>query len=268
MSTYKTGSADKPSIDSDQLLIPDWPAPANIHAFVTTRLGGVSAPPYESFNLAHHVGDQPAAVDANRRLLQRHLPAAVHPQWLEQVHGDAVVDAAADGVLRRGDAAITADPEVACVVMTADCLPVLLCDGAGEQVAAVHAGWRGLCGGVVQASVAQFTGGPQTLLAWLGPAIGPAHFEVGEEVLQAALAALPQGFEQRVRQAFRASAAPQRYWCDLYELARLALSSVGVDRVYGGNYCTFADSERFYSYRRDGVTGRMASVIYKRADAG
>lgn len=246
------------------LLIPDWPAPANVHAVVTTRGGGVSQPPWDSLNLGLHVGDDPAHVQANRaRLLyalDRMAPAAT-PQWLEQVHGTAVVEADPDPSRRqantpRADAVYTQAARLPCVVMTADCLPVFFCDRAGTRVAVAHAGWRGLCDGVLEATVATFPVAAG-VLAWMGPAIGPDAFEVGEEVRAAFLAhdaaAVPH---------FRPSPNAGRWLADLYGLARLRLEKAGVAQVAGGGLCTFSDGARFFSYRRDGRTGRMASVIW------
>ncbi len=238
---------------------PDWPAPDRVRALVTTRSGGVSAPPYGSFNLAEHVGDDSAAVAANRARLRRMLPAA--PVWLEQVHGISVAradaaGAAVGGGAVRADASVTRSPATVCAVLTADCLPVLFCDDAATVVGAAHAGWRGLAGGVLEETVARLEAPPQTVLAWLGPAIGPAAFQVGNEVREAFLRTEPDAAE-----AF-APDGSGKWIADLFALARLRLARAGVTRVYGGGQCTHADSGRFYSFRREGRTGRFASLIW------
>lgn len=247
-------------------LVPDWPAPPHVVALSSTRRGGCSRAPYDDgtgaggFNLGTHVGDDPAAVRANRALLRTRLPA--EPVWLNQVHGVQVVDAAAlggSGEVPDADASFAQQPGVVCVVQTADCLPVLLCDAAGSVVAAAHAGWRGLAGGVLENTVARMrSAGAGELMAWLGPAIGPENFEVGAEVKAA--------FEQhdpRAADAFVArTAAPGKYLADLYQLARLRLQGCGVASVYGGGRCTVQEAEDFYSFRRDRVTGRMATLIW------
>jgi YfiH family protein len=235
-------------------IVPDWPAPAHVRALVTTRAGGVSRGPYAAMNLALHVGDDAAAVAENRRRLRLRLPAA--PRWLEQVHGKLAVDAAAAQPGCRADASVAGAREVVCAVLTADCLPVLLCDEAGSAVAAAHAGWRGLAGGVVESAVAAMRRPPESLLAWLGPAIGPQAFEVGDEVREAFLAGAP---------AAAAAFAPRaggKWLADLYRLATLRLNALGVSRVFGGGFCTYREAERFYSFRREGRTGRMASLIW------
>lgn len=241
------------------LLLPDWPASVNVRAAVTTRLGGVSAGPYASLNLGVHVGDEPAAVAENRRRLTAALGLAAQPQWLDQVHGCDIVQAVADGAVRTADAAWSDAPGVGCVVMTADCLPVLFCNQAGTEVAAAHAGWRGLAGGVLEAAVARFSCPTDEIMAWLGPAIGPAHFEVGPEVREAFLAG-PGRVD--VLAACFVPGQGDRLLGDLYELARERLRAAGVSRVYGGGLCTYSDATRFYSFRREPVTGRMASVVW------
>lgn len=241
-------------------LRPDWPAPANVRALTTTRAGGVSRGGYASLNLAGHVGDESSAVAENRRRLRRLAALPAEPAWLNQVHGRGVVRLdAASPPGAEADAATTRMPGVVCAVLTADCLPVLLCDRAGTRVAAAHAGWRGLAGGVLEASVAAMASAPGELLAWLGPAIGPAAFEVGDEVRQAFVSQNPAA-----EQAFAPSPAG-RWLADLYALARLRLAACGVEAVYGGGRCTLREAQHFYSYRRDGETGRMASLIWLEA---
>ena len=232
----------------------DWPAPPNIRARVTTRQGGVSAGPYASFNLGDHVGDDREAVLANRARLAAHLPAA--PRWLNQVHGVTVINAAEGSGVPTADAAFTRQPGVVCAVMTADCLPVLLCDTAGTVVAAAHAGWRGLHAGVIESTLAAMEVPHADVMAWLGPAIGPTAFEVGDEVRVAFMAA--HADDERAFQPY----APGKWLADLYALARARLQRAGVLRVTGGEHCTYRDEGRFFSYRREGVTGRMASVIW------
>ena len=234
---------------------PDWPAPPRVRAGFTTRLGGVSAPPYHALNLGDHVGDDPAAVDENRRRLTEALALPAVPRWLNQVHGCRVVSAGEVTAGCEADASFTRVPGVVCAVLTADCLPLLLCDREGEGVAAVHAGWRGLADGVVEAAVRRLGLPPERLLAWLGPAIGPERFEVGDEVYRRFVQAHPEA-----RAAFRPAAG--RWLADIYTLARLRLRHCGVEAVFGGDRCTFTEHELFFSYRRDGVTGRMAAVIW------
>ena len=243
-------------------LTPDWPAPSRVRALCTTRGGGVSRGAYAGLNLGDHVGDDPESVAANRALLRARLALRGEPLWLRQVHGCSVVggvggDWVEDGLdACEADAAVTHEPGTVCAVLTADCLPILLCDRAGTQVGAVHAGWRGLAAGICEAAVARMQAAPGDLLAWLGPAIGPDAFEVGSEVRSAFLAADPGATG-----AFRPSPCG-RWLADIYILARRRLAALGVVSVWGGGLCTFGDAQRFYSYRRDGVTGRMASLIW------
>lgn len=239
-------------------IIPEWPAPANVRALVTTRAGGVSRPPYTDLNLGLHVGDDEAAVQRNREIVSALLPAA--PCWLDQVHGTDVADADARHAKEPvcADAAIARSPASVCVVMTADCLPVLLCDTTGSVVAAAHAGWRGLASGVLEAAVGRMACAPASVMAWLGPAIGPSHFEVGDEVRATFVAA-----DAAAARAFVPGKGRGKWMADLFALARLRLAAAGVTQVSGGALCTYADRERFYSYRRDGVTGRFASLIWR-----
>ena len=237
-----------------EIIEPDWDAPANVHAFVTTRRGGVSGGPYASLNLGDHVGDAPAAVAENRRRLRELLPS--EPVWLQQVHGTRCIDAADPPADKAADAACCRASNVVCAVLTADCLPVLLCDEAGTVVAAAHAGWRGLLAGVIESTVAAMNvTGPQ-LLAWLGPAIGPDNFEVGSEVRDAFLA-----HDAAAAAAFIPH-GEEKWRCDLYLLARQRLASLGVRRITGADFCTVREQMRFFSYRRDGSSGRMASLIW------
>jgi YfiH family protein len=245
-------------------IAPVWRAPANVLALTTTRLGGESVAPYDSLNLGDHVGDRAESVRANRGHLAAALPDGEAVSWLTQVHGTAVVEAAA-GITPEADAQWSRSPGVACAVLTADCLPVLFCSSGGDVVAAAHAGWRGLQAGVLEATVAAMESAPDNVLAWLGPAIGPAAFEVGEEVRDAFLAAAGPGLSSAIAGCFRACpGAPGKWWADLCGLARIRLQAQGVHRISGGQWCTHGDPERFYSHRRDGVTGRMASLVLLR----
>mgnify|MGYP001766264250 CR=1 FL=1 len=235
-------------------LQPDWPAPARVKSLQTLRSGGVSVAPWASFNLGDHVGDDPLHVAANRDALTACLPSA--PCWLQQVHGTLAVNAENTPKPAVADAAFTRQAGRVCAVMTADCLPVLFCDRAGSVVAAAHAGWRGLLGGVLESTLSVMAVAPDHVLAWLGPAIGPSAFEVGDEVRAAFVAELPAAGE-----AF-APCGQGKWLADLYALARLRLARAGVTAVYGGNACTYSDPAHYFSYRRDGVTGRMATLIW------
>lgn len=239
---------------TDALIFPDWPAPANVKAFQSTRQGGVSAAPYDSLNLGDHVGDSPIAVARNRQLLGALLPS--EPLWLEQVHGVAVADADSAECLPIADASIARRSGSVCAVMTADCLPVLLCDKAGTVVAAAHAGWRGLAAGVLEATVSAMAVAPENLMAWLGPAISQSAFEVGAEVRAEFIASDPQAASAFI------PGESGKYLADIYALARLRLSVLGLAGIYGGDRCTYGEPERFFSYRRDGVTGRQGVFIW------
>ena len=228
---------------------------------MTLRTGGVSTGPYASLNLGDHVGDDPAAVAENRRRVREALALPSEPLWLEQVHGTAVARFG-EAVRPRADASVALAPGQVCAVMVADCLPVLLADRAGTCVAAAHAGWRGLAAGVLEATVAALPVDPAQLVAWLGPAIGPEAFEIGPEVREAFLAVDPEAAD-----AFRPGTG-DRWLADAYRLARQRLARAGVTDVHGGGLCTVSDPTRFFSYRRDGVTGRMAALIWRIADSG
>jgi polyphenol oxidase len=239
---------------------PEWPVPPNVHALSTTRRGGVSNAPWSSLNLGGHVNDNPAHVSENRRRLIEHAALPDTPQWLTQVHGSAVLELSANHRQSRqpprADAAYSASPGAICAVLTADCLPVLFADAAGREVAAAHAGWRGLAGGVLEETLAHFSAPPGELRAWLGPAIGPAVFEVGADVKTAFTA-----WSSACETAFVGS-GEGRWLADIYELARLRLRQAGLFNIFGGGWCTFSDAERFFSFRRDGETGRMATLIW------
>lgn len=234
-----------------------WPAPAHVNALTTTRLGGVSAAPYDSLNLGDHVEDEVSAVLENRLRLSSQLGLTQSPQWLSQVHGVDVVEALSDGLVREADACWSHQPGQACIVMTADCLPVFFTDRQGSRVAVAHAGWRGLADGVLEKTLQQFSD-PTQVICWLGPAIGPQAFEVGGEVRTQFCDLLAES-----ESAFIPVQNQDDKWlADIYRLARLRLSAAGVHQVLGGEHCTYTESDLFFSYRRDGVTGRMASVIW------
>ncbi len=240
------------------LFTPDWPLPPGVRAASTTRGGGVSLGVYGGFNLGDHVGDDPRAVAANRAALVRALELPAPPLWLSQVHGCAVAGPD-DPAGIEADARHANRPGVVCAVLTADCLPLLLCSDDGREVAAVHCGWRGLAAGIVGRAVARFAAAPAALGAWLGPAIGPAAFEVGGEVRDVFVKGDPG------TAACFAEGRAGRWLADLCGLTRRALAATGVQRIHGGGVCTMADRQRFYSYRRDGVTGRMASLVWRDA---
>lgn len=247
------------------LILPDWPAPAAVRAVSSTRAGGVSRPPYDQLNLGSHVDDDPAAVAENRRRLRALAGLPGEPRWLSQVHGIAVVDAATAPPGTRADASFSHTPGVVCAIQTADCLPVLFCDTAGSVVAAAHAGWRGLAAGVLEATVAAMVrqgAAFESVIAWLGPAIGPRAFEVGAEVRAAFVAHDPAAASAFVPQA------GDKWLADIFELARQRLAACGVVRVYGGGVCTVSEPARFFSHRRDRVSGRQASLIWLSPGAG
>jgi len=241
-------------------MLPEWPAPPGVRAAFTLRSGGISRPPFDTFNIAAHVGDDQRAVAENRAALRASLQLPAEPAWLEQVHGHRAIDL--DSPISheppgRADAAVTRHPGRACIIQVADCMPVLFAAADGSAVGAAHAGWRGLAGGVLEATVRAMNTPPARLLAWMGPAIGQAHFEVGEEVRAAFLAT-----DTCAEGAFAANERG-RWQCDLYTLARRKLAALGVTSVHGGGWCTYADAGRFFSYRRDGRCGRMAALIWR-----
>ncbi|RYY76741.1 MAG: peptidoglycan editing factor PgeF [Gammaproteobacteria bacterium] len=244
-------------------IVPEWPAPKNVRACITTRAGGVSLAPYASNNFGTHVGDNLAAVESNRKVLCESLGLKKSPQWLEQVHGVKVVNAKDDKLVRTADACFSTDIGQACVAMTADCLPIFLCDRKGIQVAVLHCGWRSLAKGICAKALQKFNSAPEQLMAYLGPAISQKYFEVGVDVLEAFFkSARTPSHADAIASAFISGRRPLHFHADIYELARAELKSLGVNAIYGGEYCTYEQSEKFYSYRRDGVTGRMAHVIW------
>ena len=239
-----------------KLIVPHWPLPQGVAACSSTRIGGVSQPPYDSLNLGAHCGDNLDDVEENRRLFFAAAMLPSKPVWLEQVHGKEVLKLTGEPYLsKRADASYSSTPGTVCAVMTADCLPVLFCNKAGTEVAAAHAGWRGLCEGVLEETVACFKDAPESIMAWLGPAIGPEAFEVGPEVREAFMAK-----DIQADIAFRPSG--EKYLADIYTLARQRLSALGVTEIYGGDRCTYSEAGDFFSYRRDRTTGRMASFIW------
>ena len=237
-----------------ELIRPDWPAPGNVRAFSTTRNGGFSEGPWSSLNFGDHCGDNPDYVKQNRELLRTLLPGK--PRWLRQVHGNRVFtwDEAGDPE-PEADAIFSKQPEQVCAVLTADCLPVIFCNKAGTEVAAAHAGWRGLAAGILQATVSAMNCTPADLIAWLGPAIGPRTFEVGNDVYDSFV-------DLNTENAYAFKPHRDRWLADLYELARLALTRVGVTQISGGQHCTYEEQDKFFSFRRDSDTGRMATAIW------
>ena len=258
-------------LKNSSFITPNWPAPANVKALQTTRTGGISLTPYDSFNLGSHVNDRSIHVAHNRQLLNQYLPS--EPIWLNQVHGINVIDAAntscaADSgyadCVPIADASYATRKNVVCVTMTADCLPILLCDQAGTAVASIHAGWRSLCDGVIEATIAKMGAESSQLMAWLGPAIGPDAFEVGAEVRAQFMAK-----DAQAKLAFKKQSenqAQDKWLCDMYKIATQRLNKLGVTQIYGGgqdeDWCTHTDDGRFFSFRRDGLTGRMATLIW------
>ncbi len=236
-------------------IVPDWPAPDNVGAASTERAGGVSEGAYADLNLGSHVGDDAQAVTRNRNIVISALKLPEEPSWLEQVHGTDIVDLDTTSTL-TADGAVTATPGKICVILTADCLPVLLTNTAGDRVGAAHAGWRGLAKGVLPAAVTAMGGDPSNLVAWLGPAIGPGAYEVGGDVRDEFIAA-----DTAAKDYFEPN-ANGRWQADLYGLALLGLAAAGVDAIYGGGFCTATESDRFFSHRREAPCGRMATLIW------
>lgn len=239
-----------------EYLYPNWPAPNNVLAVCTTRKGGASLPPFDSFNLGQFVGDDAHSVQKNRSLLLQDLQLEQAPRWLKQVHSNIVVHSQDMQALPEADGIVSDQANIPCAVLTGDCLPVLLCDTKGTKVAAIHGGWRGLAGGILARGVSQMDTPGDELLAWLGPAIGPQRFEVGPEVAQVFI-----DIDKTYQSAFKEQ-TNGKFLGNLFEIARIQLSCAGVEAVYSDELCTVSDS-RFYSYRRDqGKTGRMASIIW------
>lgn len=236
-------------------LAPDWPAPANIHAATTLRTGGVSCGVYTSLNTAMHVGDNPENVQQNRQIIKTMLGLPSDPVWLEQTHSDRAVMAEKNSTLAKADASYTDEAGVVCAVMTADCLPLLICSADGSRVGAIHAGWRGLLAGIIGNTVKAF--GQQELMVWLGPAIGPDCFEVGAEVRDA--------FVHKASDNGNAFIPKKngKWLANIYQLAENELLALGITKVYGGLFCTATEHQHFFSYRREAVTGRMTTLIWR-----
>ena len=238
-------------------LEPDWPAPPGVMAISTLRGGGASLGPYASLNLGDHVGDDPAAVAENKARLHRAAGLPSGPQWLSQVHGVSVADLDLEGPREPADAAFTRHPGRVCAILTADCLPLLFAADAGAVVGAAHAGWRGLAAGVIEATFHALGTAPESTVVWLGPAIGPGHFEVGSEVREV-FVQQDAGSSEAFKPSLRG-----RFMADLTLLARRRLASLGITRIYGGGECTYASADRYFSYRRDGQCGRQATLIWR-----
>lgn len=239
-----------------RLLRPNWPAPPRVRAVSTTRRGGVSAGAYASLNLGGHVGDDPNHVQENRRRLRATLGLPADPVWMRQVHGANVVDAATVVPDSEADGAYSNRTDIACAVLSADCLPIFICNRQGTEVGLLHAGWRGLASGIVEAGLRAFRSPVAELMVWFGPAIGARAYEVGSDVRDAFVAP-----DAQAAAAFRAAAAG-KWYMDIYQVTRLQLAAHGVRAMYGGEHCTATQVELFFSHRRDGLTGRMASLIW------
>nr|WP_269783474.1 peptidoglycan editing factor PgeF [Marinibactrum halimedae] len=243
-------------------MVPEWPLPAGVKSVVTNRKGGVSVAPWDAFNLADHVGDSELALQNNRSRLQAHMGEAVSIQWLKQVHGTAMIEASADDTVRTADAAFTQESNLACAVLTADCLPVLLCNESGTEIAAIHAGWRGLAKGILRQSIDSLSSSAESLMVFLGPCIGQESFEVGVEVMEVFFeSATSDQHLSSIAKAFKPSATPLHFYGDLIALARAELAELGISKIYGGDICTYKNTN-FYSYRREKETGRFISAIW------
>jgi YfiH family protein len=256
-------------------IAPEWESIQGVHALMTTRVGGVSVAPWDSLNLGVHVGDNPASVLDNRQKVRKDGSLPSEPVWLDQVHGTSVVELDAGNTPRiantseqlmqsprpRADASVTRQRGVVCAIQVADCMPVLFAARDASVVGAAHAGWRGLASGVLGATVSAMNTPPEQVLAWMGPSIGPDHFEVGDDVVAAFRDTAARTDAAQTEAAFKRK-ANGKWLCDLYALARLRLATLGITSVSGGGWCTFKDSQRFFSYRRDGQTGRMAALIW------
>ena len=243
-------------MSSNNWIVPDWPAPKNIKAISTTRNGGYSLAPYKQLNLGLHVGDDVDLVLKNRQLITDSAQLPEAPRWLEQTHSTNVLTSQNWQTDSVADAMVSQHSDHVCTVMTADCLPILLCDQQGTMVAAIHAGWRGLQAGIIENTIKHFSCPAAEIMAWFGPAIGPSQFEVGEEVYQQFVCSAPQASS-----AFQPT-DEQHYLANIYLLAKQRLNSNGISAIYGGQLCTVSDSQQFFSYRREGVTGRMATMIW------
>lgn len=242
-----------------ELIFPSWDAPQNIRAFTTTRKGGISLPPFEGLNVGDHVGDNLEAVLKNRQLIEKKCQLPQAPIYLQQTHSTKVLTLPLNSTSNlNADAVYTQTKNQICTVMTADCLPLLICNRKGSEVAVVHAGWRGLCEGVIENTLKNFQSSPQDLMVWLAPAISQQAFQVGKEVRAAFIEKDPNAHLAFKKDPLKSD----KYYADLYHLARLRLERFGLSQIFGGDYCTFSDPEHFYSYRREGQTGRMATMIW------
>jgi len=241
-------------MNNNSIFVPDWPVSANVKAFASTRKTGVSAPPYDENNLALHVGDNPHHVEKNRAQLVDTVAMPSDPKWLNQTHSNIVIHYNENET--NADACFSDKAQQVCVVLTADCLPILVCNEKQGEVAAIHAGWRGLLNNIIENTMMKFTGNPDDTSVWLGPAIGPEHFEVGEDVYALFI-------NESIENASCFQSTRQgKYLANIYALAKQRFIRCGVRKTYGGTFCTFTDKERFYSYRRESHTGRMASLIW------
>ena len=241
----------------------NWPSPSHIHAFVTTRGGGHSDGKFSTLNLAQYVNDNPFAVACNRALLRESIPYDLSFQWLDQIHSSSIVQIKVSGQEKKGDGLICKEPGIACCILTADCLPIFFTNKSGTEIALAHAGWRGICSGIIENLVNTMDSEPGDIIAWLGPGIGPCHYEVGAE--------LKSRFKQSItstklwadiEQCFYFAKGSNKFFLDLYQAAKVILASVGVGQIYGGGECTYCQEDEYFSFRRDGDTGRMASVIF------
>ena len=242
---------------AEKFIFPNWPAPKNVCACTTTRLGGVSKAPYDSLNLSTKVGDEPTAVRANRAHLKQMLNLPSEPFWLDQAHTNRAVIAESYPTYPVADASYTTKACIVCVVLTADCLPILLCSKKGDLIAAIHAGWKGIINGVIEATIKALPANPTELIAWFGPAIGPQAFIVGSEVRDQFI-----NFDAQAQTAFTAI-EPQKWLCNIYLIGQQRLNSCGVTGIYGGEFCTYSDAQMFFSFRRSEHTGRLASLIWR-----
>ncbi len=249
----------------EDVIIPQWPTPPNIRSLVTTRLGGISETPYDRLNLGNHVGDDEYAVHHNRKLLAELLGEEIEFQWLCQVHGDRVI-VLDNGLVDEGteaDAIYSTEKNIACGVLTADCLSVLFCDSEGREFAVAHAGWKGMAAGVLLQTLANFDAEPSDIMVWLGPVIGPCHFEVSDEVRHAFLSMSVDEIHNEKDILFQPSENNGKWMCDLYAIAKIILGAAGVKQIYGDPICTYCEFDSYYSYRRDGKTGRFATLIWR-----
>lgn len=239
-----------------QRIIPNWPAPAHVKALTTTRHGGISKAPYDTLNLAAHVGDDPEAVKANRQILIEECNLPSEPVWLNQVHSTIAINANVITDIPTADASFTNRRNIVCAVLSADCLPLLICDKAGTVVSAIHAGWRGLAHGIIEATISKLPAKHEDLLVWLGPAIGPSMFEVGVDVVKEFTHYDPAAIDAFI------ILSSTKWLANIYQLATLRLKKLGITHIYGGEHCTYTEQNTFYSFRRNHNTGRMASLIW------